>query len=90
MLVTQWGLSGPVILRLSAWGARYLFSSGYRGKSLLLSIYVSIFPSMHIHCCLDAGRIIVDFAPDLHLESLKSVLSRHKHQYVVIMILMDT
>lgn len=32
MLVTHWGLSGPVILRLSAWGARYLFSSGYKGK----------------------------------------------------------
>jgi hypothetical protein len=32
MLVTHWGLSGPAILRLSAWGARYLFSSGYKGK----------------------------------------------------------
>ncbi|MCH96819.1 FAD/NAD(P)-binding oxidoreductase family protein, partial [Trifolium medium] len=30
MLVTHWGLSGPAILRLSAWGARYLFSSGYK------------------------------------------------------------
>lgn len=34
MLVTHWGLSGPVILRLSAWGARNLFSSDYRGKEL--------------------------------------------------------
>jgi len=32
MLVTHWGLSGPVVLRLSAWGARFLFSSGYKGK----------------------------------------------------------
>lgn len=32
MLVTHRGLSGPVILRLSAWGARYLFDSGYKGK----------------------------------------------------------
>ncbi|CAH2079957.1 unnamed protein product, partial [Thlaspi arvense] len=31
MLVTHWGLSGPVILRLSAWGARHLFSSEYKG-----------------------------------------------------------
>lgn len=31
MLVTHWGLSGPVILRLSAWGARYLSSSDYKG-----------------------------------------------------------
>lgn len=31
MLVTHWGLSGPVILRLSAWGARELFTAGYKG-----------------------------------------------------------
>ncbi|CAA7055388.1 unnamed protein product [Microthlaspi erraticum] len=31
MLVTHWGLSGPVILRLSAWGARHLFTSEYKG-----------------------------------------------------------
>ncbi|KAG5112216.1 hypothetical protein JHK82_035485 [Glycine max] len=30
MLVTHWELSGPVVLRLSAWGARFLFSSGYK------------------------------------------------------------
>ncbi|WZY88913.1 hypothetical protein YC2023_045648 [Brassica napus] len=35
MLVTHWGLSGPVILRLSAWGARHLFTSEYKG---LLSV----------------------------------------------------
>lgn len=32
MLVTHWGLSGPVILKLSAWGARDLFSLGYKGN----------------------------------------------------------
>jgi hypothetical protein len=46
MLVTHWGLSGPVILRLSAWGARDLFSSGYKGNiqfySLSLSLSLSI------------------------------------------------
>ncbi|XP_071694211.1 uncharacterized protein [Rutidosis leptorrhynchoides] len=31
MLVTHWGLSGPVILRLSAWGARELYTSNYKG-----------------------------------------------------------
>ncbi|XP_073309979.1 uncharacterized protein [Primulina huaijiensis] len=31
MLVTHWGLSGPVILRLSAWGARELSDSDYKG-----------------------------------------------------------
>src|SRR5437667_1105309 len=30
VLVTHWGLSGPVILRLSAWGARQLHSYDYR------------------------------------------------------------
>jgi predicted flavoprotein YhiN len=30
LLVTHWGLSGPVILRLSAWGARALHQQGYR------------------------------------------------------------
>jgi len=30
LLVTHWGLSGPVILRLSAWGARELHGSNYK------------------------------------------------------------
>jgi predicted flavoprotein YhiN len=30
LLVTHWGLSGPVILRLSAWGARVLHGLNYR------------------------------------------------------------
>ena len=30
LLITHWGLSGPVVLRLSAWGARELAASGYR------------------------------------------------------------
>jgi predicted flavoprotein YhiN len=30
LLVTHWGLSGPVILRLSAWGARELHSTDYK------------------------------------------------------------
>jgi len=30
LLVTHWGLSGPVILRLSAWGARTLGEKAYR------------------------------------------------------------
>ncbi|KAF7129613.1 hypothetical protein RHSIM_Rhsim10G0032000 [Rhododendron simsii] len=43
MLVTHWGLSGPVILRLSAWGARDLFSSDYRG-----TLFVDFIPDLHI------------------------------------------
>jgi predicted Rossmann fold flavoprotein len=30
LLITHWGLSGPVVLRLSAWGARELSATGYR------------------------------------------------------------
>jgi predicted Rossmann fold flavoprotein len=30
LLITHWGLSGPVVLRLSAWGARDLAAAGYR------------------------------------------------------------
>ncbi|CAN4081707.1 unnamed protein product [Withania somnifera] len=58
MLVTHWGLSGPVVLRLSAWGARYLSSSDYK------------------------GTLCVDFTPDLHIEDLKSTLTRHKSQFL--------
>jgi len=29
-LITHWGLSGPAILRLSAWGARWIQERGYR------------------------------------------------------------
>jgi predicted flavoprotein YhiN len=32
LLVTHWGLSGPAILKLSAWGARQLHDTGYRFK----------------------------------------------------------
>ena len=30
LLVTHWGLSGPAVLKLSAWGARELHAAGYR------------------------------------------------------------
>ncbi|CAM9202985.1 unnamed protein product [Chrysoparadoxa australica] len=31
MLITHSGVSGPAALKLSAWGARYLFDAGYKG-----------------------------------------------------------
>jgi predicted Rossmann fold flavoprotein len=30
LLITHWGMSGPAVLRLSAWGARELAAAGYR------------------------------------------------------------
>jgi predicted Rossmann fold flavoprotein len=35
MLITHWGLSGPAVLRLSAWGARILFTKQYRSTLTL-------------------------------------------------------
>jgi predicted Rossmann fold flavoprotein len=32
LLVTHWGLSGPAVLKLSAWAARELFTSDYRAE----------------------------------------------------------
>lgn len=33
VIITHWGLSGPAVLRLSAWGARELFDKGYHFKA---------------------------------------------------------
>ena len=35
LLITHWGMSGPVILKLSAWGARQLASNTYRFTTLV-------------------------------------------------------
>ncbi|MBI5945978.1 MAG: NAD(P)/FAD-dependent oxidoreductase [Chloroflexi bacterium] len=32
LLITHWGLSGPAVLKLSAWGARILFDKKYRSR----------------------------------------------------------
>ncbi|RZC93215.1 hypothetical protein C5167_029192 [Papaver somniferum] len=66
MLVTHWGLSGPAILRLSAWGACEFFSSEYQGK-------------MFLH--VNAGTLSVDFIPDTHIEDAKSILLKHKDHF---------
>ena len=35
LLITHWGLSGPAVLKLSAWGARVLHESHYRARLLI-------------------------------------------------------
>jgi len=35
LLVTHWGVSGPAVLKLSAWGARRLHELGYHGTALI-------------------------------------------------------
>ena len=32
ILITHWGFSGPAVIRLSAWGARDLYNSGYKAQ----------------------------------------------------------
>lgn len=39
LLVTHWGLSGPVVLRLSAWGAKETFERGYE-----FTAYINFIP----------------------------------------------
>ena len=34
-MVTHWGVSGPAVLKLSAWGARRLHELGYHGTALI-------------------------------------------------------
>lgn len=35
LLITHWGLSGPAVLRLSAWGARELFEKKYHARLIV-------------------------------------------------------
>jgi predicted Rossmann fold flavoprotein len=50
VLVTHWGLSGPAVLKLSAWGARVLHEQRYRAQ-----IQINWLPTG----CLDATRQIL-------------------------------
>ena len=42
LLITHWGLSGPAVLKLSAWGARVLNAAGYQA-----SLLVNWLPAYH-------------------------------------------
>jgi predicted Rossmann fold flavoprotein len=35
LLITHWGMSGPAVLRMSAWGARELHEKKYHGKLII-------------------------------------------------------
>jgi predicted Rossmann fold flavoprotein len=64
LLVTHWGLSGPVILRLSAWGARALHQQGYR-----FSIQVNWLPG------LGSEAIRAEFQSRRREQGMKQILS---------------
>lgn len=56
LLVTHWGLSGPAILRLSAWGARHLHDTSYR-----FILNVNFVPQLDEETLLD---VLNDFRKD--------------------------
>ena len=67
LLITHWGVSGPAILRLSAWGARTLHSLGYN-----FSLRVNWLPNrdaktiaaeLHSHREREGGRLLVNSPP---------------------------
>lgn len=54
LLVTHWGFSGPVILRLSAWGARALAESNY--QATLVVNWLPRFTGDELRTCLETCR----------------------------------
>lgn len=56
LLVTHWGLSGPAILKLSAWGARHLHDTSYR-----FILRVNFVPQLEEELLLD---VLNDFRKD--------------------------
>ena len=54
LLVTHWGLSGPAILKLSAWGARLLHDCDY--KFTLLVNWAPSFSAETLRAALEAAR----------------------------------
>lgn len=64
LLITHWGMSGPAILKLSAWGARVLFEKNYQ-----FIIYVNWLNDIDTE---DAERIL----KDLKLEHSRKAVSK--------------
>jgi len=64
LLVTHWGLSGPVILRLSAWGARKLHGTNYS-----FPLHVNWLPH------LDAEEIAAELEARRHSQPARQVVN---------------
>jgi predicted flavoprotein YhiN len=64
LLVTHWGLSGPVILRLSAWGARKLHGTNYS-----FSLHVNWLPH------LDAEKIAAELEARRHSQPARQIVN---------------
>ena len=64
LLVTHWGLSGPVILRLSAWGARKLHGTNYS-----FPLHVNWLPH------LDAEKIAAELEARRHSQPARQIVN---------------
>ena len=64
LLVTHWGLSGPAILRLSAWGARQLHELNYT-----FPLHVNWLPQ------LNAEKLATDLAARRHSQPAKLIVN---------------
>ncbi len=49
LLITHWGMSGPAILKLSAWGARELAEKGKPGPGYHFTILINWLPEFNDH-----------------------------------------
>jgi predicted Rossmann fold flavoprotein len=63
-LITHWGMSGPAILKLSAWGARILFDKNYQ-----FTIFINWLNDLDADDC---EKIL----KDLKLENAKKLVSK--------------
>ncbi len=64
LLITHWGMSGPAILKLSAWGARILFDKNYQ-----FTIFINWLNDLDFEDC---EKIL----KDLKLENAKKAVSK--------------
>lgn len=48
LLITHWGLSGPAVLKLSAWGARELATLNYK-----FNVLINFIPDLNFESCKD-------------------------------------
>jgi predicted Rossmann fold flavoprotein len=64
LLITHWGMSGPAILKLSAWGARILFDKNYQ-----FMIFINWLNNIDVDECEKLLK-------DLKLENAKKAISK--------------
>lgn len=66
LLITDWGLSGPAVLKLSSYAARYLSENGYRAPLTVTWVpggEASVRTGMDAKAAGNAQRLVVNTAP---------------------------